>query len=192
MLRGLARRSGCLITHALRGLAVGIIVAVSLHFACVLLGPNFRTVLPGQVYRSGQLSPAQLNGYARRHGIRTVVNLRGPCPPMSWYRGQAEATAELDIAQEDVSFSATRMPSTDSIRQLIEVLDRCEYPILLHCHQGADRTGLASVMVMLLRGATLDEALRQLGPASGHVPIGRTATIDHFFGLYRDWLDEPG
>lgn len=193
MLRGLPRRPGNLLAHALRGLAVGVVAALAAHFAVVLGGSNFRTVLPGRVYRSGQLSPARLDAYARKHGIRTVINLRGCCPTADWYRLQAEATAGLDIAQEDVSFSATRMPSSASLRQLVEVLDRCEYPVLFHCHQGADRTGMASAVALLLHTDTpLEEATRQLGLASGHVPLGRTAAIDHLFVLYREWLAEEG
>jgi predicted protein tyrosine phosphatase len=193
MLRSLPRRSGCLTLHALRGLLAGALVAVVLHFALVLGGPNFRTVVPGRVYRSGQLSPSQLDDHVRRHGIRTVVNLRGCCVGAKWYRHQADATARLDVAQEDLSFSATRMPSSTAVRELIEILDRSEPPLLLHCHQGADRTGLASVVVLLLHtDATLDESLHQLGPACGHLPLGRTANVDRFFDLYRDWLDEMG
>lgn len=193
MFRGLPRRPGCLTLHALRGLLAGAAVAVALHFAVVLGGPNFRTVVPGRVYRSGQLSASQLDDHVRRYGIRTVVNLRGCCVPAKWYREQAEATARLDVAQEDLSFSATRMPSTTALRQLIEVLDRSEPPLLIHCHQGADRTGLASVVFLLLHtDATLDESLAQLGPAYGHLPLGRTVHVDRFFAQYRDWLSQTG
>lgn len=181
-------RPGRLVMHTLRGLLVGVVVAFALHFAFVLGGPNFRAIAPGRAYRSGQLSPERLESYVRRHGIRTVVNLRGCCVAADWYRAQADATARLDVAQEDLSFSATRMPSTTSVRQLVEVLDRSERPLLIHCQQGADRTGLASVVVLLLDGVPLDVALRQLGPASGHVPLGRTVHVDRFFDQYRAWL----
>ena len=192
MFRGLPRRPGCLFLHALRGLLAGLIAAVALHFVVVLSGPNFRTVLPGRVYRSGQLSQARLESYARRHNVRTVVNLRGCCPTAGWYRNESDATSRLDLSQEDLSFSATRMPSRTAVSELIEVLDRSERPLLLHCHQGADRTGLASAVVLILEGVPLDQSLQQLGPASGHVPFGRTAHVDRFFALYRAWLSETG
>jgi hypothetical protein len=61
----------------------------------------------------------------------------------------------------------------------------------MHCHQGADRTGMASVLYELLHtGATLQEARRRLGPSSGHLPLGRTGWIDCFFDLYQSWLTE--
>jgi protein tyrosine phosphatase (PTP) superfamily phosphohydrolase (DUF442 family) len=177
----------------LRGVVVGVLAAVGLHFAYVLLGPNFHTVLPGQVYRSGQPSPARLERLVRQLGIRTVVNLRGCCLDQPWYRAQCEAAHRLGIAQEDLGFSAGRLPPTPTVRQLIEVLDRADYPILLHCHQGADRTGMAAVAAVLLRtDATLEEARRHLGPATGHLPIGRTRHIDEFFDLYAEWLAAEG
>ena len=173
----------------LRGLVAGLLVAVGLHTGYVLLGSNFRTALPGQVYRCAQPSPAALDRILRRHGIRTVVNLRGCCPTAPWYLAEARVTSTLDVAQEDVSFSATRLPSRVPMQHLLDVLDRSAYPILLHCHQGADRTGLAAVLARLLRtDATLDQALGQLGLAGGHLSFGKTGHIDRFFDLYRDWL----
>ena len=39
---------------ALRGAITGLLVGVSLHAGMILGGSNFHTVLPGEVYRSGQ------------------------------------------------------------------------------------------------------------------------------------------
>ncbi len=177
----------------LRGLAAGLLLAAGLHAGYVLAGGNFRTVLPGQVYRCAQPDGPRLEHFIRRHGIRTVVNLRGACPGADWYQEEARVTARLDVAQEDIWLSATRLPSTVSIRQLLDVLDHSEYPILFHCHQGADRTGLASAMAVLLRtDATLPEARRHLSLRGGHLSVGRTGYIDRFFDLYEAWLADLG
>jgi predicted protein tyrosine phosphatase len=177
----------------LRGVPVGLLLGFAGHFALVLLGDNFRTVLPGKVYRSGQPSPAQLRRLKASHGIQTVINLRGACPGVDWYRDQVRITAELDMSLEDIHLSATRLPSTAAIRHLVDVLERSKRPILIHCHQGADRTGLASAMVLLLRpGIELAEARRQLGLVSGHVSVGRTGHVDHFLDLYERWLKDEG
>jgi hypothetical protein len=173
----------------LRAVPLGLLLAFALHFAQVLLGGNFRTVLPGEVYRCAQPSPALLRRFIERQGIRTVINLRGVCPAVDWYRDQLAMTARMDVCQEDIHLSATRLPSTSAIQRLVEVLERSERPVLIHCHQGADRTGLASVMVLLLRpGTPLTEARLQLGLAGGHVSVGRTALVDRFLDLYEEWL----
>lgn len=158
----------------------------------VLAGPNLHVVLPGQIYRGSQPTPASLEALVRRYGIRTVVNLRGCCETNRWYLRQARAVQRLGIGQEDVSFSATRLPSKDELRVLIDVLDRAERPLFLHCRHGADRTGLAAAVALLLDGTPYDEARPQLSLRYGHVPFGRTARLSAFFDLYEDWLSANG
>ena len=55
---------------------------------------NFGTVVPGRVYRSAQLSGEALSARIREHGVRTVLNLRGPNPDETWYRRERQATLE--------------------------------------------------------------------------------------------------
>lgn len=172
-----------------RGGVSVLLLGVLGYAGCILATNNFHAVVPGQAYRSAQLTADELTAAIRRYGIRTVVNLRGPCVNLPWYLDEARVTAKMDVAQEDVSFSATRLPSALAVRQLVEVLDHSEYPILMHCQQGADRTGLAAVMVALLRtDATLAQARRQLGLATGHVAFGKTRHVDRFFDQYEAWL----
>ncbi len=159
----------------------------------VVFGSNFHTLLPGKVYRCAQPSPDTLKAYTKQYGIRTVVNLRGCCPLQEWYRKECWTTCELGICQEDLNFSAGRLPSTSELRRLIDVLDRAEYPLLLHCRRGADRTGMVSTIIMLLQDdVTLDEAMRNLSIRYAHVALGRTVHMDNFFALYRDWLEAEG
>jgi hypothetical protein len=182
-----------LVLPLLRGAVVGLVGASGGHFAWVLLVANFHVVVPGLVYRTNQPSGVALREMIRRHGIRTVINLRGLGYETNWYREESRATSEMGISQEDLGFSAVRLPSPMLIRQLIEVLDRSTHPILVHCFQGADRTGLAVGVWFLLRpGVSFAEARRHLGPASGHLPLGRTRFIDRFFDLYQEWLTEHG
>ncbi|MBN9520802.1 tyrosine-protein phosphatase [bacterium] len=155
----------------------------------VFLYTNKHTVIPGRVYRSAQLSAAGLEREIADRGIRTVVNLRGTCPDTSWYAAEARATVAAGVNLEDVSLSAKRLPAPAELRRLVEVLDRTEHPILLHCQQGADRTGLAATMALLLHtDATPARARRQLWPRYGHVNAGRTAAIDRVFDFYEAWL----
>jgi hypothetical protein len=177
----------------LRGGAVGVLVVIIVTVLRGTLGSNFHTVVPGRVYRSAQPTAPELEALIRDKDIRTVINLRGCCPPNDWYLDECRVTHKLNVAQEDIGLSAMRMPSTSEVRRLIEVLDHCEYPVLFHCWRGADRTGFASAIACLLDGnATLDEALGELGIWYGHVRIGKTAYIDRFFELYSDWLAEQG
>jgi hypothetical protein len=171
----------------------GAVLAVAIEMVRILLGGNLHAVLPGRVYRSSQLSPAALERTIRALGIRTLVNLRGCCDNQEWYLDECRVTHRLDVAQEDVCLSAGRLPAVPEIHRLVEVLDRAERPLLMHCQRGADRTGLASAVVKLLyTDSSLGWARRQLGLRYGHVALGRPANLDWFFDLYADWLARHG
>lgn len=153
---------------------------------------NRHVVIPGRVYRSAQLQPKELEQFAREKNIKTVVNLRGR-PAADWYPAEAVTTQALGISQEDVTLSANRLPPTDEIRRLVDVLDHSEYPILLHCRQGADRTSLATTAYLLLyTDADYASAMRHCSPRFGHIPLHTAACVDEFFELYEKWLTANG
>lgn len=158
----------------------------------VYAGLNDHAVIPGRVYRSAQPSDRDVAKLVKSNGIRTVLNLRGTAPwDDAWYVPESRATFAADVSQEDVTLSAHTLPFPAELKRVVEVLDRSEYPILVHCKQGADRTGLVSAMARLLyTDATLAEARQQLWPRYGHWPVARTVNIDRFFDLYKAKLTE--
>jgi len=172
------------------GCVLVVVVAVAAQAYYVFLAGNIHTVIPGRVYRCGQLSGEALEKVIVEHHIQTVVNLRGSSAPSPWYLDECRATNHLNVGQEDICFSANRLPSIHELRRLVEVLDRAEYPILLHCRHGADRTGLASAVTLLLQSnIDLTEARGQLAARFGHFSFGRLRFLDQFFELYSLWLD---
>ncbi len=170
-----------------------VLAALGYEAGRVLLGSNVHTVIPGRVYRSAQLSQNQLERMIVEKGLRTVVNLRGCCPETEWYQADARATCRMGICQEDLTFSAKRYPHPGEVQRLVQVLDQAAYPLLFHCARGADRTGLASTLaLLLLTDSDLKTARRQLWPRYGHFAMGRTAVLDRFFDYYQNWLAERG
>ena len=174
----------------LQGGLAGFVAAWAVELVYIFLGPNVHVVAPGAVYRSAQLGPAELESVVHRCRIRTVVNLCGCSDPEPWYVAESRTTCRLGICQEDVGFSACRLPSVQAVRQLVETLDRCDYPILIHCHRGIDRSGMASAIALLLHtDAGLAEAREQLGLRYGHMACGKYGNLDRFFDLYQEWLN---
>ncbi|VTS06030.1 tyrosine-protein phosphatase [Tuwongella immobilis] len=150
---------------------------------------NWHSVIPDQVYRSAQLSESALQEVIATHQIRTVLNLRGFCGDFDWYRAEMRATNAAGVSHEDITLSASRLPPPGELRRLLEVLDRSEFPILMHCRRGADRTGLAAALtVLLFTDSTLEQGLAHCSMRFGHTGIGPAAAMDRFFELYQEYL----
>ncbi len=172
-----------------RGLIALAVIAFVIEFLRVTAWTNQHTVIPGKIYRSAQPNESDLRDYAAEKGIKTIINLRGLCPEFGWYQDETRTAHDLGISQEDITLSANSLPPPNELRRVVEVLDRSEYPILIHCRRGADRTGLVGTMALLLfTDATLGEARQQLLPRYGHFRFGRTAAMDKFFDLYENSL----
>ena len=126
---------------------------------------NFRAVAEGQVYRSAQPSPAELKEWARQHGFKTVVNLRG-ASTLPFYQLEQAAAREAGLELINVQLQARSWPPQPAVSRLIEVLETGERPILLHCRSGVDRTGFASAIAAMAIGG------QDYATAKGQLRIG--------------------
>jgi protein tyrosine phosphatase (PTP) superfamily phosphohydrolase (DUF442 family) len=151
---------------------------------------NFHEVLPGQLYRSGQLSAAHLQAYAGRTGICTIINLRGPNPDEGWYREEIAAAQSGGLVHIDLPIDSL-FPTKDEIRDLVDVLETCPKPVLIHCQSGIDRTGIASALACLLLddSSSPERALDQLSWQFGCLPGRKSREAKRDFLLaYEAWL----
>ena len=153
------------------------------------LSDNFAAVRPGVLYRSGQMGAGALAVKIDRHGIRTVLNLRGSHPEQDWYRAERAATLDAGATQVDIPMSSCEWMSRAQARALLEVLDGAERPILVHCFHGSERTGLVSAFVELLRpGSTLADADRMFSLNYLYLGFGDGVVTHHQLAAYGDWL----
>lgn len=170
-----------------------LIVAMFAELYFVFFGSNVHEIIPGRVFRCAQLSAPELEKLVAKHGIRTIINLRGCCAPQDWYLEECRAAQRLNVSLEDICMSAGRFPSVPELRELVRILDHAECPLLIHCKQGADRTGLVATFVQLLQtDSSLQQARWQLSPLYGHIPLGRPSNLGRFLDLYSDWLNAQG
>jgi protein tyrosine/serine phosphatase len=170
------------------GALIGLFLAGLADIAHRLLGSNLHVVIPGQVYRSGQPTPARMARWVRDHGIRTVINLRGADPTRE-YEDEVRCAGALGIRLVDAGLWSNRLPDVANACDLIDALDGASEPVLIHCQSGSDRTGLAAALVLLLHtDADLACARMQMSMRYGHPPIGRPAVLDRFLNMYQDWL----
>jgi len=126
-----------------------------------VLRTNFHEVVPGKVYRSAQPSPGQIHEWKQEYDLKTVVNLRGESS-REFHEEEEQAVREAGMKHVDIRLSAVRLPTRPWLMKLIDVLETGEKPMLLHCRDGADRTGLASVLAaMAVGGQTYRQAREQ-------------------------------
>lgn len=96
---------------------------------------RFFTVLDGQVYRSGAMRPQRLQRLVRRHGIRSVIDLRSARPEVSAERAALEA---IGVAHHHVP--SKQKPRFETVETVLALLDREENrPALIHCNHGVRR-----------------------------------------------------
>jgi protein tyrosine/serine phosphatase len=144
-----------------------------------------------ELARANQPWPHQLAGWKAR-GIRTVVNLRGPADGGS-QRIERQACAALGLELVEFRVSSNEAPSREQVRAAARLLEEIEYPALIHCKSGADRTGLMAVLYLHLRkGRPIGEALEQLSLRYLHLKSGRPGVLDAVFERYLQEAEPRG
>jgi len=153
------------------------------HAVFRLLYANFAAVSPGRLYRMAHPTPGRLAALTRRHGFKTLINLRGQARNGSDALSR-DMAARLGLDFIDMAVESRGAPHRDRILRLHDIYRTMREPALMHCKSGADRAGLAAGLWVLFEGGTAAEALRQLSPRFGHVRRSRTGVLDAFFLLY--------
>lgn len=154
---------------------------------------NYGSVVPARVFRSAQPSSMSLAKVVKRDGIKTVLNLRGSNPDEEWYRAEKDATLSAGATQIDFPMSSDQWLSHEQVRALLEILDTSEYPILIHCEWGAERTGLVSAIVALLKdGSTLADGRREFSAYYLFLPMKDGLVMRGHLDLYERWLADRG
>lgn len=162
---------------------------------------NWGVVESGRLYRSNHPLPWQLRDAQRRLGLRTVINLRGERVDCGSDRLGRAAAAAAGLVHVDAPFESRGAPHKDRILRLAEIFRTVPEPVLIHCKSGADRTGLAAGLWLLLQGRPVEQAMAQLTLRHGHIRQGKTGILDAFFARYAaatraapkpflDWLRE--
>jgi protein tyrosine phosphatase (PTP) superfamily phosphohydrolase (DUF442 family) len=117
---------------------------------------NFAEVDGGKLYRSAQPTREGLQLARDRFGVRTVISFRS----FHSDRGVAE---ELGLQYHRIPFAAWHVTSEDAVRFLQLATEPRNYPILVHCQHGADRTGtMVAVYRIFVQGWSTEQAIAEL------------------------------
>lgn len=182
---------------ALRG---GLYAAGAVLAAVLVLGSylywldrtgNFAVVVPGEAYRSAQVTPKAIRRYKAQHGIASILNLRRPDPDSAWYRDELATSADLGIAHADFPMSSGHMLPQDQARALIALMAGMPKPILIHCDQGANRTGLASALYLAaIKHAPEAVSEAQLSIRYGHLALPWPVNVSPMYATF-EALEAP-
>lgn len=133
---------------------------------------NFHAIQESKAYRSATMGPKSLAHRIRKHGINVVVILRKLDKTQRWWRREAGVLKQLGITMYNIPLSAQKLPSPENVRKLVAIMDNVnkkEQRMLIHCHAGADRTGMVAALWQITQqGFTPAEAGRQLSDSFGH------------------------
>lgn len=126
------------------------------------LPKRFGTVVEGRLYRSGEISPRQLEMIVQNYGVRRVISLLDPSVAESV--AEREAAERLGIEWVNIPMrgnGASTPQQRDELRKAL--FGPHAPPTLVHCAAGVNRTGLAVGMFRLHeQGWTLEETLEEL------------------------------
>lgn len=143
---------------------------------------NFAQVAPG-VYRSNHPHHTRFVRYADM-GIKTVVNLRGPVKRAA-YLFEVESCKALGMTLIDLRMGAGSVPERQTLLDLVDVFETTSKPFMMHCKSGADRTGLASAIYLIMYSdASDDEIRKQLSFTYIHIRKSKTGVLDYVLNVY--------
>lgn len=177
------------------GILLGLSIA-GIGALWVFRGPifwgNFDVVDPGRVYRSAQPGK-RIEQTIESHELATILNLRGGSFRDAFYRREVQVCERSGVDFYDLHLGATRRPTRLELLQVIELLERCRYPLLIHCKSGADRTGLVSALYRMVQlGDEPAEAIEEFSLAHAHIPLFGPEKLHKPILEYSDWLQESG
>lgn len=122
-----------------------IIILASSYLLYLQLSNNFHTVIPNKVYRSKLLSDNDLNHIMRIYNIESILNINSSANPY-----ENKLAAESKIKLKYLPLQAHGTANKQQLLELIHTIETYPKPILIHCAQGADRTGLASALAIIV------------------------------------------
>jgi protein tyrosine phosphatase (PTP) superfamily phosphohydrolase (DUF442 family) len=147
--------------------------AIGIYCGVLQLLGNVHVVVERQFYRSAQLDKETLARVIQEH--------------RPWYADEITVSKALGAEHYDYGISANEVVAPDRIDQILQIVRDAPKPILVHCKNGADRSGfVAAVYLANIQGVIVDEAAGQLSLYYGHFPwlISSTGAMNESFRAY--------
>ena len=124
---------------------------------------NLNVVEEGRVYRAGRLSLEQFEKAIEVLDIKTLF--RVVCLQRNnreYFRNIERICSEKGVKYAHASLTHNTVPDKQRLRLLLDVFKTAQYPLMIMCHRGADRSGLTSALYQMYRNRSRAEVMKQL------------------------------
>jgi protein-tyrosine phosphatase len=131
-----------------------------------VIAKRWGVVVPGRIYRSGQISKWVLPRKLQEHGIEVVVDLTNIVPDDIHQQAEIATLKRLGIEHHRFRLTGDGSGDIQNYANAIGMLAECEQagrPVLVHCAAGAQRTGgVVAAYRVLVRGELPRDAYAEL------------------------------
>ena len=141
-----------------------VVVVAGKYLRKLVFLDNFGETVEGQIYRSGQLLPYQLDALIRDRGIKTVLNTREPDARPDIISREQEVCDRHGVRMVRLPMPGDGMGTYEQYDEAVRILaEPTNLPVLVHCARGSYRTGaiIASYRV-LVQGWPEEDAVREM------------------------------
>src|SRR5262249_53292271 len=128
---------------------------------------RFATVVPGELFRSGQIDPGLIEKVLAQHKIEVVVDLTpavADCPEQS---AEQRAVDRLGVEYHRFPLRGDGTGDVARYGEAVATIARAQAaarPVLVHCQAGDKRSGgVVAAYLLLCKGASPGDAMAQLG-----------------------------
>lgn len=141
-----------------------VFLIIASRLAYNFLSGNIHSVIPGKIYRTAQLGEKGLTKYTNQLHLKTIINLRGKWTQDKWYQVESLFAKTHHLNYYPIQFSAYQLPTKKRLRELVHLLQTVPKPLAFHCEGGADRTGMAAAISVILfeKNPTINDIKRQV------------------------------
>jgi len=172
---------------AVLAIILGPALGLGAYLGGLQLVGNIHTIEPNVAYRSAELGRSRLESVIEQYSIKSIISLVSPAPDRSWYRDELAVTNAKGVERYELPLSANEELTSDQLRILLSLLKIAPKPVLIHCKNGADRSGLAAaILKYAFLSRSVGEAKNQLSLRYGHFPYfwSETGAMDSSFDRF--------
>ena len=131
-----------------------VLVFVGKYVYDVNINHNFKAITEGKVYKSGVIPPNEIESYAKKYNIKSIIDLR--FPGTNDLVNNPEIPSELTAEEEAVksieglqyfNVGSDQVPKQEVIDRYLKIMDNPDnYPVLIHCYHGVGRAEMYSAI----------------------------------------------